>query len=120
MSTVILETKTLTRRFGAFTAVDALTLSVNASEIFGLLGSNGAGKTTAIKMLTTVAALFGRGARGRFFHNYPGGRCSPRYWLCAAGGFRGRFAHRLREPAHLCQTLRPATPRASAAGAFPL
>jgi ABC-2 type transport system ATP-binding protein len=54
VSTVILETKTLTRRFGAVIAVDALTLSVNASEIFGLLGSNGAGKTTAIKMLTTL------------------------------------------------------------------
>jgi ABC-2 type transport system ATP-binding protein len=54
VSTVILETKTLTRRFGAFIAVDALTLSVNAGEIFGLLGSNGAGKTTAIKMLTTL------------------------------------------------------------------
>ena len=54
MSTVILETKTLTRRFGAFIAVDALTLSVTAGEIFGLLGSNGAGKTTAIKMLTTL------------------------------------------------------------------
>jgi ABC-2 type transport system ATP-binding protein len=54
VSTVILETKTLTRRFGAFIAVDALTLSVNAGEIFGLLGSNGAGKTTTIKMLTTL------------------------------------------------------------------
>ena len=54
MSDVILEIKNLTRRFGAFTAVDALTLSVNAGEVFGLLGSNGAGKTTTIKMLTTL------------------------------------------------------------------
>jgi ABC-2 type transport system ATP-binding protein len=46
MSDVVLEIKNLTRRFGAFTAVDALTLSVNAGEVFGLLGSNGAGKTT--------------------------------------------------------------------------
>lgn len=54
MSDIVLEIKTLTRRFGAFTAVDALTLSVNADEVFGLLGSNGAGKTTTIKMLTAL------------------------------------------------------------------
>jgi ABC-2 type transport system ATP-binding protein len=54
MSHAILEIKMLTRRFGMLTAVDALTLSVNAGEIFGLLGSNGAGKTTTIKMLTTL------------------------------------------------------------------
>ena len=54
MTEVVLEIKNLTRRFGAFTAVDALTLSVNAGEVFGLLGSNGAGKTTTIKMLTTL------------------------------------------------------------------
>ncbi|HEX7569956.1 MAG TPA: ATP-binding cassette domain-containing protein, partial [Verrucomicrobiae bacterium] len=54
MSDVVLDIKNLTRRFGAFTAVDALTLSVNAGEVFGVLGSNGAGKTTTIKMLTTL------------------------------------------------------------------
>src|ERR1022692_1831320 len=54
MSDIVLKIKPLTRRFGAFTAVDALTLSVNAGEVFGLLGSNGAGKTTTIKMLTTL------------------------------------------------------------------
>ena len=54
MSDIVLELDALTRRFGAFTAVDALTLSVNAGEVFGLLGSNGAGKTTTIKMLTTL------------------------------------------------------------------
>jgi ABC-type uncharacterized transport system ATPase subunit len=43
MVEVVLEIKNLTRRFGTFTAVDALTLSVNAGEVFGLLGSNGAG-----------------------------------------------------------------------------
>jgi ABC-2 type transport system ATP-binding protein len=56
MSDIVLEIKALTRRFGAFTAVDALTLSVKAGEVFGLLGSNGAGKTTTIKMLTTLLA----------------------------------------------------------------
>lgn len=50
----ILETKALTRRFGTLTAVKALTISVEAGEVFGLLGPNGAGKTTAIKMLTTL------------------------------------------------------------------
>lgn len=42
----------LTRRFGSFVAVDAVTFSVEPGEIFGFLGPNGAGKTTTIKMLT--------------------------------------------------------------------
>ncbi len=42
----------LTRRFGAFTAVDALTFAVAPGEVFGFLGANGAGKTTAMRMLT--------------------------------------------------------------------
>lgn len=51
---IVLETDTLTRRFGALTAVDGLTVSVESGEVFGLLGPNAAGKTTAIKMLTTL------------------------------------------------------------------
>jgi ABC-2 type transport system ATP-binding protein len=50
----IIETSSLTRRFGDLTAVDRLNLSVDAGEVFGLLGPNGAGKTTVIKMLTTL------------------------------------------------------------------
>ena len=50
----ILETKALTRCFNAHTAVDALTIAVEAGEVFGLLGPNGAGKTTTLKMLTTL------------------------------------------------------------------
>ncbi len=41
----------LTKRFGSFTAVDAITFDVGEGEIFGFLGANGAGKTTAIRML---------------------------------------------------------------------
>jgi ABC-2 type transport system ATP-binding protein len=42
----------LTRRYGAFTAADGVTLTVERGEVFGFLGPNGAGKTTTIKMLT--------------------------------------------------------------------
>ena len=41
----------LTKKFGDFTAVDAISFEVKKGEIFGFLGANGAGKTTAIKML---------------------------------------------------------------------
>lgn len=41
----------LTKKFGAFTAVNAITFEVKKGEIFGFLGANGAGKTTAMKML---------------------------------------------------------------------
>ncbi len=50
----ILETESLTRRFGHLTAVDELTMSLEPGEMFGLVGPNGAGKTTVIKMLTTL------------------------------------------------------------------
>jgi ABC-2 type transport system ATP-binding protein len=48
------QTESLARHFGKFTAVDSLDLSVEEGEVFGLLGPNGAGKTTTIKMLTTL------------------------------------------------------------------
>jgi len=47
----IIETRDLTRRFGALTAVDHLDLSVARGEIFGLVGPDGAGKTTTLRML---------------------------------------------------------------------
>ena len=50
----VLETLSLTRRFGERTAVDSLTVSLKRGEVFGLLGPNGAGKTTTLKMLTTL------------------------------------------------------------------
>ncbi len=46
----------LTRTFGAFTAVDHISFDVGAGEVFGFLGANGAGKTTAIRMLTGLLA----------------------------------------------------------------
>ena len=54
--TVAIEVRGLTRRFGAFTAVDAITFDVTEGEVFGFLGANGAGKTTAIRMLTGLLA----------------------------------------------------------------
>jgi len=50
------EVHELTRTFGNFTAVDRVTFSVEAGEVFGFLGPNGAGKTTTIKMLTGLLA----------------------------------------------------------------
>lgn len=51
-----IEVRGLTRRFGDFTAVDAITLDVATGEVFGFLGANGAGKTTAIRMLIGLLA----------------------------------------------------------------
>jgi ABC-2 type transport system ATP-binding protein len=47
----IIVAENLTKRFGDFTAVDAISFSVRRGEIFGFLGANGAGKTTAMRML---------------------------------------------------------------------
>jgi ABC-2 type transport system ATP-binding protein len=46
-----IEVRDLTRRFGSFVAVDRVTFDVGTGEIFGFLGSNGAGKSTTIRML---------------------------------------------------------------------
>ena len=50
----IIAVQGLTKAFGAFTAVDGVSFTVRAGEIFAFLGPNGAGKTTTIKMLTTL------------------------------------------------------------------
>lgn len=63
----MIETRNLTKRFGAFTAVDGIDLSLRPGEIYGLLGPNGAGKTTTLNMILGVlpptegeVRLFGR------------------------------------------------------------
>jgi ABC-2 type transport system ATP-binding protein len=48
---VFVETDSLTKRYGAFTALDGCSLGVEAGEVFGLLGPNGAGKTTLLRLL---------------------------------------------------------------------
>jgi ABC-2 type transport system ATP-binding protein len=53
-STPAIATKGLTRRFGNLVAVDQLSLEVHCGEIFGLLGPDGAGKTTTIRMLCAI------------------------------------------------------------------
>src|SRR5512135_975350 len=50
----IIETHDLTRRFGDVTAVDHLNLTVARGEIFGLVGPDGAGKTTTLRMLCSL------------------------------------------------------------------
>jgi ribosome-dependent ATPase len=63
---IAIEAHGLTKRFGNFTAVDHVSLSIERGEIFGFLGSNGCGKSTTMKMLTGLlppsegtAELFG-------------------------------------------------------------
>jgi ABC-2 type transport system ATP-binding protein len=51
---VVVEARALTRRFGDFTAVDRVSFTVTAGEIFAFLGSNGSGKTTTIRMLCGI------------------------------------------------------------------
>jgi ribosome-dependent ATPase len=65
-SEIAIDAKGLTKRFGDFTAVDHVSLSIERGEIFGFLGSNGCGKSTTMKMLTGLlpptegsATLFG-------------------------------------------------------------
>ncbi|HYH22339.1 MAG TPA: ribosome-associated ATPase/putative transporter RbbA [Azospirillum sp.] len=67
-----IEARGLTRRFGAFTAVDGVSFRIERGEIFGFLGSNGCGKTTTMKMLTGLlpasageARLFGAPVKPR-------------------------------------------------------
>jgi ABC-2 type transport system ATP-binding protein len=51
----IISVKNLSKKFGDFTAVNAISFEVSKGEIFGFLGANGAGKTTAMKMLIGIS-----------------------------------------------------------------
>ena len=51
MKEVVIQTEKLTKRFGDFIATNEITFDVSKGEIFGFLGANGAGKTTAMRML---------------------------------------------------------------------
>ena len=58
----VIEVKDLTKKFGSFTAVDHISFEVKQGEIFGFLGANGAGKTTAMRMLCgLLPATSGKG-----------------------------------------------------------
>jgi len=61
--TYSIESKELTKKFGTFTAVDNITFQVNRGEIFGFLGANGAGKSTAIRMFCGLLTPSGGKAR---------------------------------------------------------
>src|SRR6187551_2942322 len=58
-----IDARELTVRFGAFTAVDRVSLRVEAGEVFGLLGPNGSGKTTFIRAVCGLLPLTGGSAR---------------------------------------------------------
>ncbi|MFM8300968.1 MAG: ABC transporter ATP-binding protein, partial [Gemmatimonadota bacterium] len=50
----MIELRQLTKRYGQFTAVDRIDLSVGSGELFGFLGPNGAGKTTTLRMIAGI------------------------------------------------------------------
>jgi len=51
---ITIKTKELTRKFNGLTAVDHLNLEIEEGEIFGLVGPDGAGKTTTMRLLTGI------------------------------------------------------------------
>lgn len=67
MNEWVIETEELTKRFGDFVAVDHISFRVKRGEIFGFLGANGAGKTTAMRMLCGLSRpTSGRGTVAGF------------------------------------------------------
>ncbi len=74
-STEAIRCENLTKRFGGFTAVDNLSLSVEEGASFGFLGPNGAGKTTTLRPAWRTHPKDGCGSEVRA---YPGSR-----WTCA-------------------------------------
>lgn len=66
----VIETEKLTKRFDTFTAVDRISFEVKEGEIFGFLGANGAGKTTAMRMLCGLSTPTSGKARVAGFDVY--------------------------------------------------
>src|SRR5215467_3664844 len=66
----VIKTEKLTKRFGNFIAANELTFEVDKGEIFGFLGANGAGKTTAMRMLCGLLAPSSGKARVAGFDVY--------------------------------------------------
>src|SRR5512141_1799205 len=64
----LLQAVNLTKRFGGLTAVDSVSLDVNAGEVIGLVGDNGAGKSTFIKM---IAGVYQPDEGEIFFNEHP-------------------------------------------------
>ena len=78
----VIEVDGLTKRFGSFTAVDHISFKVRQGEIFGFLGANGAGKTTAFNVITGVyqptnGAVWFDG--GKIIENHPQGKMKKQY-----------------------------------------
>ncbi len=63
----VIEVDNLCKRFGTFSAVDRISFQVNRGEIFGFLGANGAGKTTAMRMLCGLSKPTSGSGRGAGF-----------------------------------------------------
>ncbi len=63
-NSIVLESQSLTRRFGGLVAVNNVSFAVNKSEIFGLIGPNGAGKTTLFNLITGLIVP----SQGRLFY----------------------------------------------------
>ena len=67
--TTVARTRGLVKRYGSFTAIDAVDLTFTESRIYGLLGRNGAGKTTLMQLLT--GQIFPNGGELEVFHRKP-------------------------------------------------
>ena len=108
MTAFAIETTDLTRRFGARTAVDELTLQIPRGTVFGFLGPNGAGKTTTVRMLTALIAPSGGTA---CVAGYRLGENDEALRRSVAAADRGsgplRPSQRAAEPPLLRATLRP-------------
>jgi ABC-2 type transport system ATP-binding protein len=57
--TAVLKTRNLTKKYGAITAVDGVSMTINKGDIYGFIGANGAGKTTFIRMIMGLASPTG-------------------------------------------------------------